>query len=135
MPQRGVEAVRARHLHPPQRCRAYCRSHDRYGCDLRRRALPVRLELSDREAVDQLPRSHRRIQGGRRTAQPRAACRDLQHNRSAGLSAGAIAAPRIRTQQRTRIWRESDAVGDQDSGLWRYRAGIELPRARAQLRP
>src|SRR5215475_10449877 len=28
-----------------------------------------------------------------------------------------------------------DAIGDQDPGLWRYRAGIELSGARTRLRP
>ncbi|MHC2308667.1 putative TIM-barrel fold metal-dependent hydrolase [Bradyrhizobium elkanii] len=97
MSECGVEAVRARHLHPSQRCRAYRRRDDRYRRDLRRRPLPVRLELSDREAVDQLSRSRRRFQDGSRTAQPRTARGDLQHDGGAGLSAGAIAAPRART--------------------------------------
>ena len=63
-----LEALRPRHLHPPQRRRAHrgCRAAD--GRAVRRRALPVRQQFPDREAVDELRRSRRRAPRGDRLA-------------------------------------------------------------------
>ena len=63
-----LEALRPRHLHPPQRPRAYQRCRAADGRAVRRRALPVRQQFPDREAVDELCRSRRRAPRGDRLA-------------------------------------------------------------------
>ncbi len=77
-PERRLKAFRARHLHPPQRSRAYRRCPCRHRGDLRCRALPVRLQFSDRKALDQLSRPRRRLPHGCGAASRRAARRHFQ---------------------------------------------------------
>ena len=63
------KAVRPRHLHPSQRPGAYRLRWSRETVRaVRRRALPVRLQLSDRKALDQLSRAGRRLSRARRAA-------------------------------------------------------------------
>ena len=52
MPERCFQALRTRHFPAPQRSRPYRGGHARDGGNLRRQALPVRVEFPDREALD-----------------------------------------------------------------------------------
>ena len=85
-PERGREALRPRHLHPPQRPRPYRRDRPRDGRAVRRRALPVRLELPDREALDDAtPSSSPPIAPRVAAVQRRASSSHLRRHRDAGL--------------------------------------------------
>ena len=61
-----VKALRPRHLHPSQRSGAHRLDRAGDGGALRRRPLPLRLELPDREAVDGLSAADRRLSRGAR---------------------------------------------------------------------
>ena len=61
LPQCGLQALRTRHLPASQRSCACRRRGPRDRRDLRRRPLPVRVELSDREALDLLWRARRSL--------------------------------------------------------------------------
>ena len=52
MPERCFQALRTRHFPAPKRSRPYRGGHARDGGNLRRQALPVRVEFPDREALD-----------------------------------------------------------------------------------
>ena len=77
-----LENLGARHLHPSQRPGAYRGVTRETVGDLRRGALPVRLELSDREALDHLSRAGRRP-SRRRAPLPEADGRDPARYRDA----------------------------------------------------
>ena len=63
-----LQALRPRHLHPPQRPRAHQGYRAADGRAVRRGALPVRQQFPDREAVDELCRPRRRAPRGDRLA-------------------------------------------------------------------
>ena len=67
-PEHGFQAVSPRHLHPQERSWPYRRDCKRNDRDIRRRSLPVRIELSSREIVDPIFRSDRSLSSRARTA-------------------------------------------------------------------
>ena len=104
----------------------------RDGRDVRRGALPVRLELSDREALDLVCAT---------SSTPIATRREpLRRSRSARRSCTTRRCASIASRRRARAEHKKDrggqhGAGNQDPRLWRHRAGIELSRARPRLRP
>ena len=84
-----IKDLGARHLHPSQRSGAYRGGHARDRRDLRRGALPVRLEFSDREALDHVCTSW-----STRTATPRRNC-PLPTSASAARHRDARLSPRL----------------------------------------
>ena len=99
--------------------------------DVRRGALPVRLELPDREALDDLSGTGRRLSRRRGAA----ARRGISRRSCTTPRCGSIASRRRRRDNEQRDMGKEHGPGNQDPRLWRHRAGIELPRARARLRP
>ena len=65
-----------------------------------------------------------------RNSNPRTPRRDPARHGNAGLSSRALS----RARKQTSEWESKHGVGNQDSRLWRHRAGIEFPCAWPRLR-
>jgi predicted TIM-barrel fold metal-dependent hydrolase len=87
MSERGLQALRPRHVHSPQRRRAYRDHRERYAGHIRPESLFVRIEFPNRENVDAVQRPRRGVPTGARAPGRRCGARRAPRHGSPDLSA------------------------------------------------